>query len=124
MEESLIEYLAQHKVVLVRGIDIYPGLSYLKDKAPESQLFTSNDEGVCQMLNHLDYPLASEGIYVAHGDGSDISELKEMYQRIWYFKDVGPKGQGRYLGRNFELVISFADGKLSGLSKYVFSQEV
>lgn len=124
MEENLKLYLVQHNTVLIRGIDIYPGLQYLKSIAPEFQKFTSDDEGVCQILVDLGFTLDSSGIYVAHGDGSDIEGLTKNKGILWYFQDRGPKGHGRYLDRYFDLVIGFLDNKLSGIKKSRFGREV
>lgn len=113
IEEKLKTYLTTHETVLVRGIDAFNGMKYLKQHMPDNTTFYGDTENMRKILDTLEYPtgVASSSICVAAGDRLGV---ESEYKAVWFFKDSAPLDD-REMQRRFEMILDFKEGKVLGV---------
>ena len=113
IEEKLKKYLTTRKTILVRGIDAFNGMKYLKQYTPDNTTFYGDTENMRKILDTLEYStgVAGSSIYVAAGDCFGV---ESEYKAVWFFKDSAPRDD-REMQRRFEMILDFKEGKVLGV---------
>lgn len=122
IEENLAAYLEQHKYVLIRGIDAYHGMQFLKRYVPKDREFVGIGTESSRILESLECPTGDKetATHIMIGTCTELNGCLSTGYPIWYFKNLGSDRSDRLVRRHFDLVLDFSNGKILGASKSRF----
>lgn len=115
IEDNLHRYLLTSKKVLVRGIDTYRGMKFLKDFVDAERQFNACDNpAVMAILKSIGLkPSTAE--FATKVVVGDLSNLDSLSGTVWYFAESGSSKQRRDADNYFKTVLSFREDKLMGI---------